>query len=100
VSKLVLDELVAGDKVVVKTENSTYSFEMLDDLRCKVAPSKASSRVGEALLQGGLNSEASEHTPNRVFVGGRLLYQFPDEESCILTSLVASIFWVPAKRNG
>jgi len=100
VTKLALEELAAGDKVVVKTGNSTYSFEMLDDLCCKVVPSKSSARSGEAFLAGCLNADASEHTPNRIFVGGRLAYQFPDEDTCIMTSLVESIFWVPARRNG
>ena len=99
VTKLALEELAAGDKVVVKTANSTYSFEMLDDLCCKVVPSKSSARSGEAFLAGCLNADATEHTPNRIFVGGRLAYQFPDEDTCIMTSLVESIFWVPARRS-
>ncbi|MEI6034098.1 MAG: hypothetical protein WCS65_07445 [Verrucomicrobiae bacterium] len=94
--KLALDDLAAGDKVVVKTANSTYRFEMIGALRCNVLPSKPSARSGEAILAGGLNDEASEHTPNRVFVGGRLAYQFPDEEACIMTSVVESILLVPA----
>ncbi|MEI6279515.1 MAG: hypothetical protein WCQ16_09065 [Verrucomicrobiae bacterium] len=96
VDKLVLEDLAAGDKVVVKTANTTYNLEMAGDLRCKVIPGKSSARSGDAVLVGGLNADASEHTPNRVFVGGRLAYQFPDEEHCILTSVVESIFWVRA----
>jgi hypothetical protein len=95
--KLRLEEIHAGDKVVVKTKNSTYNFEVGENFHSKVIPSKSSARSGEVILMGGLNLELTEHTPNRVYVGGRMVYQFPDEESCILTSLVESIFWVPAK---
>jgi len=100
VEKLVLDTLSAGDKLVVKTHNSTYNFEMYEDLACKVIPSKSSARSGVALLVGGLSAACDEHTPNRVYVGGRLAYQFSDEENCVLTSVVESIFWVPARRDG
>jgi len=97
--KLRLEDLHAGDKVVVKTMNSTYSFEVGDDFHSKVVPSKASARSGEVILMGGLNLDLTEHTPNRVYVGGRMAYQFPDEESCILTSSVESIFRVPASKG-
>ena len=85
--------------MVVKTMNSTYSFEVGDDFHSKVVPSKASARSGEVILMGGLNLDLTEHTPNRVYVGGRMAYQFPDEESCILTSSVGSIFRVPASKG-
>jgi hypothetical protein len=100
VEKLVLDTLLPGDKLVVKTHNSTYNFEMRENLACKVVPSKSSARSGEALIVGGLNAACDEHTPNRVYVGGRLAYQFPDEENCVLTSIVESIFRVPARQDG
>jgi len=96
--KLKLEELAPGDKLVVKTANSTYNFEMAENFHCKVVPSKASARSGEAVLMGGLNEDQSEYTPNRVHVGGRMAYQFPDEESSVLTSPVESIFFVPAKK--
>jgi len=98
VEKLKFELLSPGDKLVVKTANSTYNFELARDFHCKVVPSKASARSGEAILMGGLNDDQTEYTPNRVLVGGRLAYQFPDEESCVLTSPVESIFWVPAKK--
>ncbi len=96
--KLKLELLSPGDKLVVKTANSTYNFEMAQELHCKVVPSKSSARSGEAILMGGLNEDQTQYTPNRVRVGGRLAYQFPDEEDCILTSPVESIFWVPTKK--
>lgn len=99
VQKLRLEDLHAGDKVVVKTKNSTYNFEVGENFHSKVIPSKSSARSGEVVLMGGLNLDLTEHTPNRVYVGGRMAYQFPDEESCILTSSVESIFWVPAKKG-
>lgn len=49
-------------------------------------------------MMGGTNAEASEYMPNRVLVGGRAAYQFHDEESAILTSVVESIFWVAARK--
>ena len=100
IEKLDLDLLGSGDKVVVRTANSTYNFEMADHHHCKVIPSKASARTGEAILMGGTNADASEYTPNRIVVGGRAAYQFPGEESAILTSVVESIFRVAAKRPG
>ena len=99
VQKLSLEDLHAGDKVVVKTMNSTYNFEVGENFHSKVIPSKSSARSGEVVLMGGLNLDLTEHTPNRVSVGGRMAYQFPDEESCTLTSAVESIFWVPAKKG-
>ncbi|MFA7345112.1 MAG: hypothetical protein WC003_12485 [Terrimicrobiaceae bacterium] len=96
--KLNLDLLGSGDKVVLRTANSTYNFEMGENHFCKVVPGKSSARSGEAVLMGGTNAEASEYTPNRILVGGRAAYQFPDEESAILTSAVKSIFWVAAKK--
>ncbi|MFZ4775564.1 MAG: hypothetical protein ACOYM3_09390 [Terrimicrobiaceae bacterium] len=98
VQKLNLDLLSSGDKLVVRTANSTYNFEMGEQLHCKVVPGKSTARTGEAILMGGTNADTSEYTPERVFVGGRLAYQFPDEESAILTSAVESIFWVQAKK--
>ncbi|MCK9588220.1 MAG: hypothetical protein WC076_09155 [Terrimicrobiaceae bacterium] len=94
IQKLDLDLLGNGDKLVVKTANSTYHFEMADHHLCKVVPGKSSARAGEALLMGGTNADASEYTPNRILVGGRVAYQFPDEDSAILTSAIESIFWV------
>lgn len=96
--KLRLEELCEGDKLVVKTLNSTYNFEMGADFHCKVAPSKPTARSGDAVLMGGLNPEQTEHTPNRVFIGGCLAYKFADEEASILTSPVESIFLVSAKK--
>lgn len=98
IPKLNLDLLMNGDKVVVRTANSTYNFEIADHHCCRVVPSKSTSRSGDAILMGGTNADATEYTPNRVFVGGRLAYQFPDEESAILTSLVDSIFLVSARK--
>ncbi len=98
VQKLDLGLLSHGDKLVVRSANSTYNFEMGDQHNCKVIPGKSSSRSGDAVLMGGTNADASEYTPERVFVGGRLAYQFPDEEAAILTSVVESIFWVQAKK--
>ena len=98
VQKLNLDLLSTGDKLVVRTANSTYNFEIGGHHQCRVIPGKASARSGEAILMGGTNSDASEYTPDRVSVGGRLAYQFADEESAILTSAVESIFWVQAKK--
>ena len=98
VKKLNLDLLDKGDKVVVHTANSTYNFEMRDRHSCMVTPSKSSARTGEATLMGGTNADASEYTPNRILVGGRAAYQFPDEESAILTSVVESIFLVAAGK--
>jgi len=96
--KLRLESLSEGDKVVVKTLNSTYNFEIGVNFHCKVVPSKPSARTGTVVLMGGLNVEQTEHTPNRVFIGGCLAYKFDDEEVCILTSPVESIFLVPAKK--
>lgn len=98
-AKLNLDLLDAGDKVVIRTANSTYNFEILRPYFSNVIPSKSTARTGEAILMGGLSDDGTEYTPNRVYVGGRLAYQFPDEESAILTSVVESIFWVAAKRH-
>ncbi len=98
VQKLNLDLLGEGDKVVIRTANSTYNFEMSSHHHCKVVPGKSSARSGEAIMMGGTNADASEYMPNRVLVGGRAAYQFPDEESAILTSVVESIFWVAAKK--
>ncbi|GEM_PF-1878327 len=100
VDKLVFEALSSGDKFVVKTHNSTYNFEMDENLACKVIPSKSSARSGVAFLVGGFSAACDEHTPNRVYVGGRLAYQFSDEENCVLTSVVESIFWVPARQDG
>ena len=99
VQKLDLDRLGNGDKVVVRTANSTYNFEMGDRLSCKVIPGKSSARAGEATLMGGTNADASEYTPDRILVGGRVAYQFPDEDSAILTSVVESIFRVAAGKS-
>jgi hypothetical protein len=96
--KLNLDLLGAGDKVVLRTANSTYNFEMQEHHLCKVVPSKPGARSGDAVLMGGTNADASEYTPNRIHVGGRAAYQFSDEDSAILTSVVESIFWVAAKK--
>jgi len=98
VQKLDLDLLGNGDKVVVRTANRTYNFEMRDRRSCKVVPGKSSARAGEAILMGGTDADASEYTPDRIRVGGRVAYQFPDEESAILTSVAESIFLVPARR--
>ena len=98
VQKLDLDLLGHGDKVVVRTANSTYNFEMGDRHSCKVIPGKSSARTGEAILMGGTNADASEYTPDRILVGGRVAYQFPDEESAVLTSVVESIFLVAAGK--
>lgn len=98
VQKLNLDLIGDGDKVVIRTANSTYNFEMSSHHRCKVVPGKTSARSGDAVLMGGTNAEATEYMPNRVLVGGRAAYQFQDEESAILTSVVESIFWVAAKK--
>ena len=98
IRKLDLDLLGNGDKVVVRTANSTYNFEMGEHHSCKVVPGKSSARTGEALLMGGTNADASEYTPDRILVGGRVAYQFPDEESAILTSVVESIFRVAAGK--
>lgn len=99
VDKLVLETLKAGDKLVVKTVSSTYNFEIGENFHSKVVSSKSSARSGDVILMGGLNADATEHTPNRVYVGGRMAYQFSDEETCIMTSVVESIFWVPAKKG-
>ncbi|MCX6971305.1 MAG: hypothetical protein NTV93_14295 [Verrucomicrobia bacterium] len=98
VQKLNLDLLGNGDKVVVKTANSTYNFEMADHHLCKVIPSKSTARTGAAILMGGTNTDASEYSPNRILVGGRAAYQFADEDTAILTSAVESIFWVAARK--
>jgi len=98
VQKLNLDLLTEGHKVVIRTSNSTYNFEMLGDLRCKVIPGKPSARSGHAVLRGGLNADATEYLPNRILVGGRAAYQFDDEETAILTSVIESIFWVATKN--
>ena len=98
VQKLDLDALGNGDKVVVRTANSTYNFEMGDRHSCKVIPGKSSARTGGAILMGGTNADASEYTPDRILVGGRVAYQFPDEESAVLTSVVESIFLVAAVK--
>ena len=98
IQKLDLDPLGNGDKIVVRTANSTYNFEMHDRHSCKVVPSKSSAKTGEATLMGGTNADASEYTPNRILVGGRAAYQFPDEESAVLTSVIVSIFLVAAGK--
>lgn len=98
VQKLNLDLLGQGDKVVVRTANSTYNFEIAAHHMCKVVPGKSTARSGEAILMGGTSADATEYTPDRVFVGGRMAYQFPDEDSAILTSVVESIFWVSARK--
>ena len=92
IQKLDLDLLGNGDKLVVRTANSTYNFEMRDRHSCKVIPGKSSARTGEAVLLGGTNADASEYTPDRILVGGRVAYQFPGEETAVLTSVVESIF--------
>ena len=99
VQKLDLDLLGSGDKIVLRTANSTYNFEMGDHLHCKVIPGKSTARSGDAILMGGTNADASEYTPNRLLVGGRAAYQFPDEEAAILTSVIESIFWVEARKS-
>ena len=99
VQKLDLDLLRNGDKVVLRTANSTYNIEMRDHLFCKVVPSRSAARNGDAVLMGGINADTSEYTPNRLLVGGRAAYQFPDEDSAILTSVVESIFWVAAGNS-
>lgn len=98
IQKLDLDLLGNGDKVVLRTANSTYNFEIRENYCCKVTPSKPSARTGDAVLMGGTNADASEYTPNRIDVGGRAAYQFADEDSAILTSAVESIYWVAAKK--
>ena len=99
VQKLDIEQLRCGDKVVVRTANSTYNFEISGDARGTVIPSKPAARSGGVVLMGGTNVDASEHTPHAVYVGGRMAYQFPDEESAILTSVVESIFRVQAKES-
>ncbi len=96
--KLNLDILCVGDKVVVKTSNSTYNFEIHGPYLSKVIPSKSNARSGEVTLMGGLNTEGTEYTPNRAYVGGHIAYQFSDEESAILTSQIESIFWVAVRK--
>jgi len=98
IQKLDLDLLGSGDKVVVRTANTTYNFEIRDRHSCKVIPGKPSARTGEATLMGGTNADASEYTPDRILVGGRVAYQFPGEESAVLTSVVESIFLVAAGK--
>lgn len=99
VQKLNLDLLEEGDKIVIRTANTTYNFEMSAPLQCKVVTGKSSSRSGEVTLMGGTNAEVTEYSPNRILVGGRATYQFPDEESAVLTSVVESIFWVAARKS-
>ncbi|MEI6492895.1 MAG: hypothetical protein WCO94_10135 [Verrucomicrobiota bacterium] len=99
VQKLDLDLLRNGDKVELRTVNSTYNFEMREHHLCKVVPSRPDAKNGDAVLMGGTNADASEFTPNRILVGGRAAYQFPDEESAVLTSMVESIYWVAAGNN-
>jgi len=98
IQKLDLDLLGNGDRVVVRTANSTYNFEMRDRHSCKVIPGKSSARTGEAVLMGGTNADASEYTPARILVGGRVAYQFPGEATAVLTSVVESIFLVAAGK--
>lgn len=99
VQKLNADLLGAGDKLVVRTANSTYNFEFSSPMHCRVIPSKSSARTGEAVLMGGLSADASEYTPNRISVGGRIAYQFTDEDSAIMSSEIVSIFWVAAPKS-
>ena len=96
VLKLDLDLLRKGDKVVIRTANSTYNFEMGDHHSCRVIPEKSTARSGEAMLVGGTTADASEYTPDQVAVGGRAAYKFPDEDAAILTSVVESISRIAA----
>jgi hypothetical protein len=98
VQKLDLEQIGLGDKVVVRTANTTYNFEIGENSHAIVTVSKPAARSGETLLMGGTNADATEHTPHAVYVGGRMAFQFPDEQSAILTSVVESIFRVPAKK--
>lgn len=90
-AKLILESLAPGDKLVVKSLNTTYRFEMGENFRCQVTTEKPGTRSGEVELMGGMNADGTEYTPNRIHVGGRMAYKFPDEQTCVLTSVLESI---------
>lgn len=95
--KLELELLGSGDKVVVRTANTTYSLEVLEGTKCRLTPGNPKARSGEGDIAGGTNAEATEYTPNRLFVGGRMAFLFNGDQEAMLTSVVESIFRVPAK---
>lgn len=88
IEKINIDSLRVRDRIVAHTASSTYHVAVGKNLHCILSSTNKSTRGGQIILMGGTNADATEYTPNRIFVGGRLAYSFEQESSSLLTTPV------------
>lgn len=99
IEKINVDTLRVRDLIVACTAGSTYQVIVGKNLHCILTSSNKSARGGQIILMGGTNADATEYTPNRIFVGGRLAYAFEEESSSLVTTpVIESLVYEPGLR--
>jgi len=97
--KIHVDALRVRDRVVMRTSESTYLLTVGKNSHCILNSTNPSEKSSQIILRGGTNADITEHTPNRIFVGGRLAYIFDEEASTLVTTpVIESLAYEPGLR--
>ncbi|MBE2205103.1 MAG: hypothetical protein IAE94_12275 [Chthoniobacterales bacterium] len=97
--KIHVDSLRVRDKVILRTAKSTYVLTVGKNSHCILSAANIPAKVAQIILRGGTNADATEYTPNRIYVGGRLAYAFDEESTDMMTtSQIESLSYEPATR--
>lgn len=99
IEKIAVDLLRVRDKLVLQTARGSYRLVVGKKLHCILSADCPSAKCGQIILQGGTNADATEYTPNRIFVGGRLAYSFDEKDSSLVTTpVIDSLSYEPGLR--
>jgi hypothetical protein len=97
--KINIESLRLRDRVTLQTARDIYLLTIGKNSRCILSSTNPSAKVGRIILRGGTNGDATEYTPNRIFVGGRLAYAFDEEASSLVTTpVITSLVCEPGLR--
>jgi hypothetical protein len=89
--ELDLEGLREGDRLLVKTRNTSYLFRMTGPHSALLTPNRKDRPSGAVRIQGCIYGQSKMIKPGHLFCGGGLEIRFDEESKTVITTAIEAI---------
>jgi hypothetical protein len=89
--ELDLGSLQEGDRLLIRTKNTSYLFAMTGPHSAVLTPNRADRPAGPVRIQGCIYGQSKMIKPGHLFCGGGLEIRFDEEKNTVITTAIEAI---------
>ncbi|HEY5078717.1 MAG TPA: hypothetical protein VII43_02675 [Opitutaceae bacterium] len=89
--ELDLGSLQDGDRLLIRTKNTSYLFAMTGPHAAMLKPNRADRPSGPVRIQGCIYGQSKMIKPGHLFCGGGLEIRFDEDKNTVITTAIEAI---------